>query len=73
MESKNTEHHISLGSLVKIVSTDNYGKPLDKLGIVVTDKIVCQQSLFVTVRVYTFRDQRVRAYYPYALEVLSPA
>jgi|TARA_A100001391_G_scaffold157653_1_gene115973 hypothetical protein len=73
MESKNTEHHFSLGSLVKIVSTDNYGKPLDKLGIIVTDKIVCQQSLFVTVRVYTFRDQRVRTYYPYALEVLSPA
>lgn len=78
MESKNIEWHISLGSLVKIVSTDNYGNPLNKLGIVVTDKIVCQQSLFVTVKVYTFRDQRVRTYFysstsPYSIEVLSPA
>lgn len=73
MESKNIEGHISLGSLVKIVSTDNYGNPLNKLGIVVTDKIVCQQSLFVAVKVYTFRDQRVRTYSPYSIEVLSPA
>ena len=73
MESKNIEWHMTLGSLVKIKSTDNLGNPLDKLGVVITDKIVCQQSLFLSVKVYTFRDQRVCTYYPYSIELLSQA
>ena len=71
MESKNIEWHISLGSLVKIVSTDNYGNPLNKLGIVITKKSMCQQNLFPSVMVYTFRDQRVTEYYPYSIEIIS--
>ena len=71
MKLKNIEWHITLGSLVKVTSTDLSGNLVNRLGIVVTGKNLCQQNLFPFVKVYTFRDQEINEYYPYSIEVLS--